>query len=86
MVIIGGLILLLATVFLGRTIGAAGAASVALAVKLFIPIWLAIALLNMWVGVSRAGYSVVQELPFLLLVFGVPALAAAFVWWKFGQV
>jgi hypothetical protein len=84
MVISGGLILLLAAVFLGRAIGGT-AASVALAVKVFLPVWLAIALVNLWVGVSRAGYTVAQELPFLLLVFGVPAAAAALVWWKFGQ-
>lgn len=84
MVIGGGLVLLLVALFLGRTIGGAGAASIALAVKVFLPVWLCVSWFNMWVGVSR-GYTVMQEIPFLFLVFGVPALVAAFVWWKFGS-
>jgi hypothetical protein len=37
----------------------------------------------MWMGVSRAGYSVAEELPMFLLVFAVPAAVALLVWWKF---
>ena len=40
------------------------------------------ALLNMWMGVSRAGYSVLEELPIAVVIFLVPAAVAAFVWWK----
>jgi uncharacterized membrane protein len=36
----------------------------------------------MWIGVSRAGYSVAEELPVLLAIFLIPGIAAAFVWWK----
>ena len=43
--------------------------------RLFIAAWLIVALGNMYVGTTH-GHSVVQELPFLLIVFGVPALAA----------
>jgi hypothetical protein len=50
--------------------------------KLFIALWLAAALVNMWIGVSRAGYSVAEELPIFLLIFGLPAAAAGFAWWK----
>ena len=42
------------------------------------------ALLNLWIGVSRAGYTVLEELPIFLLIFAVPAAAAAYVWWKSG--
>jgi hypothetical protein len=38
--------------------------------------------LNMWIGVSRAGYSVAQEAPIFLAMFGVPAAVAAFIVWK----
>jgi hypothetical protein len=48
----------------------------------FIPLWLAVAGANMWVGVSRAGYSVAQELPFFALVFGVMAGVAALIAWR----
>jgi len=37
----------------------------------------------MWIGVSRAGYSVTEELPILLLLFVVPAVAAVLVRWQF---
>ena len=51
--------------------------------KIFIALWLAAALLNLWIGVSRAGYTVLEELPIFLLIFILPAAPAAYVWWKF---
>ena len=42
----------------------------------FGPVWAGVALVNMWVGVTRAGYSVAQEAPILVVVFGVPAALA----------
>jgi hypothetical protein len=59
-----------------------GAQAVVTAAKIFIPVWLVAALINMWIGVSRAGYSVAEELPIFLAIFAIPAVAAAFVWWK----
>jgi hypothetical protein len=50
--------------------------------KIFIALWLAAALVNMWIGVSRAGYSVAEELPIFLLIFALPAAGAALAWWK----
>ncbi|RYG57423.1 hypothetical protein EON80_28280, partial [bacterium] len=44
-----------------------------LASKVFIPVWLLMAIANMWIGVAKAGYSVRDEFPILLLVFSVPA-------------
>jgi hypothetical protein len=52
--------------------------------KLFIALWLAAALVNLWIGVSRAGYTLLEELPIFLLIFALPAAAAAYVWWKSG--
>ncbi|MCB2020540.1 MAG: hypothetical protein M9915_15240 [Rhizobacter sp.] len=42
----------------------------------FVLLWLLVTSANMWVGVNKAGYSVAEELPILLLLFGVPALVA----------
>ena len=53
------------------------------AAKWFIAAWLLVALANLWLGVSRAGYSFGEELPIFLAIFAVPAAAAALVWWKF---
>lgn len=48
----------------------------AVAAKAFIPVWLSLTLVNLWIGVSYAGYTVAQELPILLITFGIPAAAA----------
>jgi len=77
--VLGGLAALAAALLLGRAFG--GMAVLPLIAKVFIGLWLLVALGNLWLGVSH-GYTVMQELPFLVVVFGVPAAAAALVWWK----
>jgi hypothetical protein len=42
-------------------------------------LWLIITGANTWTGVSKAGYSVSEELPILALLILVPAVAAALV-------
>jgi len=79
-IIVAGFAVLAALVLLPRIAGrpewsAAGA-------KIFIALWLAAALVNLWIGVSRAGYTVLEELPIFLLIFALPAALAAYVWWK----
>jgi hypothetical protein len=82
-VIAGGLALLALCLLVGRLVGgAAPAAGMASAAKLFIPIWLVAAGINMWVGVSKAGYSVAEEAPIFLVVFAIPAAVAFLVLWK----
>lgn len=48
----------------------------------FLVVWLALTGFNMWVGVAKAGYSAMEELPIFLLLYGVPAAAAMLVRWK----
>jgi hypothetical protein len=81
MVMGGGLILLGVFILFGWLWGAS-AAGMALAARVFVPVWLLVAGVNMWVGVSHAGYSVREEFPILLLVFAVPAIAAAVAVWR----
>jgi hypothetical protein len=81
-VIFGGFLLLVVCLLLGRWIGGAAATVVATTIKCFLALWLAATLLNMWVGVNKAGYSVKNEAPVALLVFAVPAIAAIVIWWK----
>ncbi len=83
LIMIGGLVLLGIGLLVGRWIGGAGTHAMATVAKPFILVWLAIALLNMWVGVSRAGYSVAEEFPIFLAIFVIPAGVALLVWWKF---
>lgn len=53
-----------------------GAARLKAAAVLFIVLWFVATAVNMYVGVARAGYSFMEELPIFLLLFGVPAIAA----------
>jgi len=78
MVIGGGLALLGLAALVGKStrLGAGKA------LLWFIPVWLACAAINMWIGVSRAGYSIAQELPIFLLVFAAPTIAALLLYWR----
>ncbi|HEY3173229.1 MAG TPA: hypothetical protein VGK86_11715 [Thermoanaerobaculia bacterium] len=81
-IILGGLLLLGLFVFAGRLLGGGTTQPMVTAAKLFLPVWFVAALVNMWIGVSRAGYSVAEELPIFLAIFLIPTIAAAFIWWK----
>jgi len=84
MVIGGGLLLLAVFILVGRQFGGANAAAAATAAAWFIPFWLAAAAFNLSIGV-RHGYTVIEELPIALVVFGVPAAIAAAIWWRFSR-
>lgn len=84
LVIIGGAVLLGLFALFGKLWGG-DAAGIAVGAKLFIPAWCAVALVNMWVGVTKAGYTVAQELPILLVVFAVPAALAALLAWQLAR-
>ena len=68
-VMFGGFILLAVCLLLGRWIDGTAATVVA-------------TLLNMWVGVKKAGCSVKDEAPVALLVFAVPAIVAIVICWR----
>jgi hypothetical protein len=65
----------------GKMIGARGAMGAATAI--FCVVWLIVAGVNMWMGVTKAGYSFREELPIFLVIFLVPAIVAVVVKWKF---
>jgi hypothetical protein len=81
--IAAGFALLGALHFLARRLKLGGGDPTGFAVKLFLPLWLVAALVNLWVGVNRAGYSLLQEMPFFSLVFGLPAAFAILLFLKF---
>jgi hypothetical protein len=74
-VIAAGICLLVLFLLVGRLLGGSNAA-IGRATYYFIAAWLVAAVINLAIGVVSAGYSVVQELPIFLIVFGVPALVA----------
>ncbi|WP_250628245.1 hypothetical protein [Pinirhizobacter soli] len=84
MVIGGGFVLLGLFMLFGRLWGGT-MPDLVLAAKLFIPIWLIVSVTNLWVGVTKAGYSVRDELPILLIVFAVPAIAAGIAIWRLAR-
>ncbi len=82
LIIVAGLVLLGVFLVAGRCLGGAAPRATAIAAKTFIPVWLAGALANMWMGVAGAGYSIREELPIFLFIFALPASAALLVGWK----
>ncbi|MEX0735721.1 MAG: hypothetical protein WD051_13980 [Steroidobacteraceae bacterium] len=60
-----------------------GGKAFAIATIAFVITWFVVAAVNLWIGVSRAGYSLQEELPIFLLIFLLPAGIAIFVKWKF---
>jgi hypothetical protein len=78
-IIVGGLALL-GLAMLAGCLTPLGASRVAL---WFIPLWLLLAAANLWIGTTRAGYSVGEELPIFLVIFAIPVVAAFVAWRKF---
>lgn len=82
--ILGGVLLLGVFLLFGHLWGA-NAPSIALAGKVFVPVWLVVAIANLLVGVHHAGYTVREELPILGIVFIAPAIVAALAVWFFSK-
>ena len=84
-IIVGGLVALGLFLLIARFVVNVAPRALALVALAFIPLWLVVAAGNMWIGVRRAGHSVAEELPIFLLIFAIPAAAAAFAWWKLSR-
>ena len=85
-VIAGGFALLLLCILISRLVGGVNQPPIlARAAVAFIPLWFVGAGINMWFGVTRAGYSVKEELPFFFIVFLIPAAVAFLLYWKYSR-
>lgn len=71
-----GFLLLAAFFMMARLFSANFPSATGMATTMFIVLWLLVTGFNMWVGVTRAGYSANEELPVFLLLFVVPAAVA----------
>ena len=80
--LLAGLLLLGAAFLLGKLFSPNYPGAPLAATTAFVALWLGAAGFNMWVGVTKAGYSVGDELPVFLVLFGVPAAAAILLKWK----
>jgi len=70
--LVAGLLLLGAALLLGKLFSSQYPGATFVATVAYVALWFIVAGANMWVGVARAGYSVTEELPIFLLIFGVP--------------
>lgn len=80
--VIGGGLVMLGLFLLFGWLWGASATAMGLAARGFVPIWAIMAVVNMWVGVTRAGYTVREELPILGIVFIAPTAIALIAAWR----
>lgn len=81
--LLAGLLLMAAALLLARLFVEHLPAAPNVALALGLGLWLLLTAANLWIGVTQAGYAITEELPILLLLFGVPAAAALAVRWRF---
>jgi hypothetical protein len=84
-IVLAGFVVLAVCLLIGRLLGGASKKALAKAALVFIVVWLALTALNMWIGVTQAGYSVAEELPIFALLFAIPAVAAVILWRRFSR-
>jgi hypothetical protein len=77
-----GFLLLAAFMLLGKLFSSNYPGAAFTATVMFIVCWAGIAGANLWVGVAKAGYTINEEFPIFLLIFGVPAIVAATLKWR----
>jgi apolipoprotein N-acyltransferase len=77
-IILIGLVLLAAWLLVARSVSKGRPETVRTALLAFIAVWFVAAAINLWIGVSQAGYSFLEELPIFLVIFGIPAVLAVF--------
>ncbi len=52
------------------------------ATQAFIAIWFCVTAVNLWFGVTHAGYTLAEELPVFALLFCVPVAGAILAKWR----
>jgi hypothetical protein len=82
-IILSGLGLWALCLFLARRFGKPGGPAVADATLAFVTVWFLAAATNMWIGMTRAGYTWQEELPVFVAIFGIPTAVALIVKRKF---
>jgi len=77
-----GFLLLAACMLLGKLFSSNYSGATYAATWIFILSWLGISGANLWVGIAKAGYTLNEEFPIFLLIFGVPTIIAVFIKWR----
>ncbi len=77
--LLAGVLLMTATLILGKLFTPEFPSARQWTVGLGVGVWFALTSFNVWVGVTKAGYTVREELPIFLLLFTLPTLYALLV-------
>ena len=80
--LLAGFLLVGASSILGKLFLEPFAEAITWATNLFIVVWLALAAANLVAGAARAGYTIAEELPIFLLIFGLPVFCILLLRWK----
>ena len=83
LIILGGFVLWGGCLLAAKMLGDSRPSATTSATAVFAVVWLGVAAWNMWNGVTRAGYSVSEELPIFFVIFLVPVVVAVIVKWRF---
>src|SRR5262249_6861118 len=78
-----GFLLLAAFLILGRLFSRNYPSATYAVTVGFILLWLLISAFNLWVGVSKAGYTVARGLAIFLLILARPAAVAVILNWRY---
>ncbi len=81
-IMLGGFVLWAVCLGVAKLLPSSSTSPMTIATAVFVALWFGAAAANMWIGVSRAGFSFQEELPIFLLIFLVPAAVAVVVKWK----
>jgi hypothetical protein len=79
--LLAGFLLLTAFMLVGRLFSSNYSGATHAATLIFILSWLGLSGANLWVGIAKAGYTLNEEFPIFLLIFGVPTIAAVLLKW-----
>jgi hypothetical protein len=81
-IILAGIVLWGVCIGVAKLAANLNASSSTIATIAFVALWFVAAAVNMWVGVAKAGYSFMEELPIFFVIFLVPSAIAVAVKWK----
>ena len=82
-IILGGFVLWAVCLGTARLFSTApNGSSMATATAIFVALWFIASAINMWIGVTQAGYTFREELPIFLLIFLLPTAVALLVKWR----
>ena len=81
-IVAGAIVMLLISLVLGSVLGHAGPTSAAFGAKIFIEVWVLLGIASTLFGLAVHRHRLVQEARSTLMIFGVPVLVAALIWWR----